>query len=75
MPGFPVLHYLPELAQTHVRWVSEAIQPPHPVVPFSSCPQSFPASAFFPMSRIFASGSQSIGASASALVLTITIQG
>ena len=30
-PGFPVLHYLLELAQTHVHWVSEAIQPSHPV--------------------------------------------
>ena len=29
-PGFPVLHYLPEFAQTHVRWVSDAIQPSHP---------------------------------------------
>ena len=28
-PGFPVLHYLPEFAQTHVHWVSDAIQPPH----------------------------------------------
>ena len=29
MPGFPVLHYLPELAQTHVHWVTDAIQPSH----------------------------------------------
>ena len=28
-PGFPVLHYLPELAQTHVHWVGDAIQPSH----------------------------------------------
>ena len=28
-PGFPVLHYLPELAQTHVYWVGDAIQPSH----------------------------------------------
>ena len=27
MPGFPVLHYLPECVQTHVHWVSDAIQP------------------------------------------------
>ena len=33
MPGFPVLHYLPEFAQTHIRWVSDAIQPPHPLSP------------------------------------------
>ena len=30
-PGFPVLHHLPELAQTHVHWVSNAIQPCHPL--------------------------------------------
>ena len=30
-PGFPVLHYLPEFAQTHVHWVSDAIQPSHPL--------------------------------------------
>ena len=34
-PGFPVLHYLPELAQTHVHWVSDAIQPSSSVIPFS----------------------------------------
>ena len=31
--GFPVLHHLPELAQTHVHWVSDAIQPSCPVIP------------------------------------------
>ena len=31
MPGFPVLHHLPELAQTHVHWVSDAIQPSRPL--------------------------------------------
>ena len=31
MPGFPVLHYLPEFAQTHVHWVSDAIQLSHPL--------------------------------------------
>ena len=30
-PGFPVLHHLPELAQTPVRWVHNAIQPSHPL--------------------------------------------
>ena len=33
MPGFPVLHYLPEFAQTHVHWVDDAIQPSHPLPP------------------------------------------
>ena len=32
-PGFPVLHYLPEFAQTHVHWVSDVIQPSHPLLP------------------------------------------
>ena len=44
------------------------------VVPFSSYLQSFPASGSFPMSQFFASGDQSIGASASASVLPMNIQ-
>ena len=32
-PGFPILHHLPELAQTHVHQVSDTIQPPHPLSP------------------------------------------
>ena len=44
------------------------------VVPFSSCLQSFPTSGSFPMSQLFTSGGQSIGASASASVLPMTIQ-
>ena len=45
------------------------------IAPFSSCPQSFPASGSFLMSRLFASGGQSIRASASASVLPMNIQG
>ena len=45
------------------------------VTPFSSCPQSFPASESFPISWLFASGGQSIGASASTSVLPMNIQG
>ena len=44
------------------------------VVPFSSCLQSFPASGSFPMSQFLISGGQSIGASASASVLSMNIQ-
>ena len=44
------------------------------VIPFSSCLQSFPASESFPMSRLFASGGQSIRASASASVLPMNTQ-
>ena len=45
------------------RWCHPAIS--SSVVPFSSCPQSFPESEFFPVSWLFASGGHSIGASAS----------
>ena len=45
------------------------------VIPFFSCPQSFPESGSFPMSQLFASGDQNIGASASASVLPMNIQG
>ena len=44
------------------------------VVPFSSCPQSFPASGSFPRSQLFASGGQSIGVSASTSVLPMNTQ-
>ena len=44
------------------------------VVPFSSCLQSFPASGSFPVSHLYASGGQSMGASASASVLPMNIQ-
>ena len=44
------------------RWCHPAIS--SSVVPFSSCPQSLPASEFFPMSQLFAWGGQSIGVSA-----------
>ena len=44
------------------------------VIPFSTCLQSFPASGSFPMSLFFASGGQSMGVSASALVLPMNTQ-
>ena len=44
------------------------------VIPFSSHPQSFPASGSYPMSQLFTSGGQSIGVSASASVLPMNIQ-
>ena len=49
----------------------------HPILcsPFSSCPQSFLASGSFPVSQLFPSGGQSTGASASASVLPVNIQG
>ena len=74
MPGFPVHNQLLELAQTHVHWVGDAIQPFHPVLPFSSYLQSFSASGSFPMSQFFASDDQSIGVSPSSSVLPMNIQ-
>ena len=71
-PGLPVLHRLPELAQTHVHWASDVIQPSHPL--FSSFLQSFLASGSFLMSWPFMSGGQIIGISASASVLPMNIQ-
>ena len=58
------------------RWVNRWCHPTvsSSVVPFSFCLQSFPASGSFPMSQLFTSGGQGIGASASASVLPINIQ-
>ena len=73
-PGFPVLHYLPEFAQIHVHWVGDAIYTSYPsAILFSFCLQSLQASGSFWMSQLFASGGQSIGASAS--ILSMNIQG
>ena len=67
-PGFPVHHQLPELAQTHVHQVSDAIQPSHPLLPPSPLALSLSQhQGLFPMSWLFASGGQSIGALASAV--------
>ena len=55
------------------QWCHPAIS--FSVILFSSCLQSFPASGSFPMSRFFTSGGQSIGASASASVLPVNLQG
>jgi len=63
----------PGFTQTHVHWVGDAIQPCSPVIPFSSCPQSPPASGSFSTSQFFISGGLSIRASAS--VFPINIQG
>ena len=65
MPGFPVHDELPELVQTHVHRVGDAIQPSHPLS--SSSPQSFPASGSFQMSQFLASAGQSIEKSKSKL--------
>jgi len=74
-PGSPVLHYLPEFAQIQVHQVGDAVLTiSSSAIPFSFCLQSFPASEFFLMTLLFASGGQSIGASALASVLPVNIQ-
>ena len=59
-PGSSVLHYLSELAQTHVHWVSDAIQPSHPLSP-PSPPALNLSPGSSPMSGLLTSGSQNIG--------------
>ena len=75
MPGLPVHHQCPELAQTHVHRVSDAIQPSHPLSsPSPPARKSFPASGSFPMSQFFILGGQCIGVAASVSVLPVNIQ-
>ena len=50
MPGFPVLHCLPEIAQTHVHWVNDAIQPS---VTSFSCPYLSRIRVFYNESALF----------------------
>ena len=74
-PGLPVHRQLPELAQTHVHQVGDAIQPSYPLL--STCSshfQSFPALGSFQTSQFFTSGGQRIAVSASASVLPINSQ-
>ena len=75
IPGFPVHHQLLELTKTCPLspWCHPAIS--SSVVPFSSCPQSLPASESFPMSQLFTWGGQSTGASASVSFLPKKSQG
>ena len=74
MPGFSVHHQLPELAQTHVHQVGDAIQPSHPLSSSSPPALNLSQHQVFQISQLFASGGQSIGASASASVLPMNTQ-
>ena len=69
----PCLHYLPEFAQTHVLWVSDAINISSSTSRFSFCLQSSHSWRLFQW--VFQLGSQSIGASASELILPMNILG
>ena len=71
--GFPVLHNIPEFAQTHVHWIGDVIQPSHPLSSPSPPAPNPSQHQSLPMSQLFASDGQSIGASAS--VLSVDIQG
>ena len=66
MPGFPVLNYLPEFAQIHVHWVSDAIQPSHPLLPLSSLVLNLSQHqvTHFSVSQLLASGGLSSSSSA-----------
>ena len=72
-PGSSVLHCLLEFAHIHVHWVVMLSNPPSSATPFSFSRQSFPAPRSFPVSQLFTSGGQRIGASAS--VLSMNVQG
>ena len=75
-PGSSVLHYLPKFAQTHVYWVSGAIQPSHPLsTPSLLAFHLSQHQSLFQMNWHFPSSGQSTGASASATVLQTNIQG
>ena len=74
-PLFPVLHCLPVCSNSCPLnwWCHPTI--PSSVIPFSSCLQSFSSLESFPMSWLFSSVGQSMGASASAWVLLVNIHG
>ena len=74
MPAFPVHHQLPDLAQTHVHQVGDAIQPSHLLSSPSSPAFSLLQHQSFLVSQFFPSGGQNTEASASASVLSMNIQ-
>ena len=74
-PGFPVHHQLPDLTQTHIHQVGDAIQPSHPrSSPFPSTFNLSQHQESFQMRQFFATGGQSTGVSASASVLPMNTQ-
>ena len=76
MPGFRIHHQLLDPAKTHIHWIGDAIQTSHPLL--CPSPPAFSLSqhqGLFKWGWLFTSGGQSIGASASASVLPLNIQG
>ena len=74
--GFLILHHLLEFAQTRVHGVNDAIQPSHPLLSPSPPALNLPQhQGNFLMGRVFTPGGRCIGASVSASVLAMNIQG
>ena len=73
-PGPPVHHQIPEITQTYIQCVGDAIQPTHSLS--SPSPPAFSLSQHqnLPVSQFFTSGGQSIGVSALTSVLPMNIQ-
>ena len=73
-PGFPVVHYLLEFAQTQVHQVGDVIQPSHPLSSLS--PPAFNLSQYrgLSQSQFLELGGQGIGVSASSAILPMNIQ-
>ena len=65
-PGLPVHHQPPGFTQTHIHWVSDAIQPSHPLLSPSPPAPNPSQQESFPMSQLFTWGGQRTGVSASA---------
>ena len=74
-PGLPVHHQPPEFTEIHVHWVSDAIQPSHPLSSPSPPAPNPSQHQSFPRSQLFAWGGQSTGASALASLLPKESQG
>ena len=74
-PGLTVYHQLPEFTQTHIHWVSNAIQPSHPLSSPSPPTPNPSQHQSFPMSQLFEWGGQSTGVSALASFLPKKSQG
>ena len=76
MPGLLVHHQLLESTQTHVHWVGDAIQSSHPLLlPSAPALNLSQHQGLLQLNQFFSSGGQSVGASASASVLSMNLQG
>ena len=69
-PGFPTHHQNPELTQTHVHWVSDAIQPSHPLSALLLPPSIFPSISSVQLSRIWLSATPWTAAHQASLSIT-----